>query len=285
MSLVLSDISLSRGGRFLLSGVNLSLYPGELLIVLGPNGAGKSTLLKLFSGEISPDKGLVLLDGIPLSEYDSEDLALRRSVLSQESEIHFPFIADEIVRMGRSCSKLRVPKPLEDRITEDAFCAVHLGERERFQTYNKLSGGEKQRTQMARVLVQDKEPTQRESYVLLDEPGASLDPNRIHSLLEKAKQLSKEGRGVLCILHDLNLALRYADRIAVLKEGKILADGIPEHILNEVFVLEHFRLRTKKIPFPEGGYYLIPLGPAEPNTTTALPYTIDAKGVKENVHR
>lgn len=142
MSLVLSDVSLSRGGRFLLSGINLSLYPGELLILLGPNGAGKSTLLKLFSGEMSPDKGLVLLDGTPLTEYDSDDLALRRSVLSQESEIHFPFIADEIVRMGRSCSKLRVPKPLEDRITEDAFHAVHLGERERFQTYNKLSGGE-----------------------------------------------------------------------------------------------------------------------------------------------
>ncbi|TGL61480.1 ATP-binding cassette domain-containing protein [Leptospira sarikeiensis] len=284
MSLVLSDISLSRGGRFLLSGVSLSLYPGELLIVLGPNGAGKSTLLKLFSGEIQPDKGIVLLDGIPLSKYDTEELAIRRSVLSQESDIHFPFTSDEIVRMGRSSSKLRVPKPLEDKITDSAFKAVHLGERERFQIYNKLSGGEKQRTQMARVLVQDKEPTQRESYVLLDEPGASLDPNRIHTLLEKAKQLSKEGRGVLCILHDLNLALRYADRIAVLKEGKLLAEGAPESILEENFVLQHFQLRTRKVPFPEGGSYLIPLGPAEPESNH-MPYSPNAKGVKENVHR
>ncbi len=262
MSFVLSQVSVIRSGRKLLNEINLTLYPGEVLVLLGPNGAGKSTLLKLFSGEIQPDIGQTLLDGIPVSEYDVEELALRRSVLSQESEVHFPFLADEIVRMGRSCSKLRVPKEYEDKIVEEAFGKTELEDRERYQIFSKLSGGEKQRCQMARVLVQDEEPPQRESYVLLDEPGASLDPNRIHKLLQLAKDLSRQGRGVLCILHDLNLALRYADRIIVLKEGKIVADGTPDGVLEENFVFEHFELRTKRIDFPEGGFYLIPLGPS-----------------------
>ncbi|TGK07858.1 ATP-binding cassette domain-containing protein [Leptospira semungkisensis] len=262
MSLVLSNVSLARGGRLLLSEINLSLYPGEFLVILGPNGAGKSTLLRLLSGEISPDQGFALLDGVPISSFSPEELAVRRSVLSQETEIHFPFLADEIVRMGRSSFQLRVSKEEEDRMSSRAFEEVDLGERERFQIYNKLSGGEKQRTQMARVILQDMDPPVRERYVLLDEPGSSLDPNRLHSLLENAKNLSKRGRGVLCILHDLNLALRYADRIAVLKEGKLVADGTPDLVLEEDFVLEHFRLRTKRISFPEGGFYLLPLGPA-----------------------
>lgn len=263
MSLVLSNVSIKRSGRNLVSDIDLTLYPGELLVVLGPNGAGKSTLLKLLSGELWPDKGSVLLDGVPISEYGTEELATRRSVLSQESEIHFPFLADEIVRMGRSSAKLRVSKEEEDRIAEEAFRKVNLGERERYQIFSSLSGGEKQRCQMARVLVQDEAPPVRESYVLLDEPGASLDPNRIHKLLSIAKNLSRQGRGVLCILHDLNLALRYADRIVVMKDGKIAAEGSPHIVLEEDFVLHHFQLRTKRIPFPEGGYYLIPLGPAD----------------------
>ncbi|TGJ98854.1 ATP-binding cassette domain-containing protein [Leptospira langatensis] len=272
MSLVLSEVSLVRGGRSLLSCIDLSLYPGEFLVVLGPNGAGKSTLLRLLSGEISPDSGLALLDGFPISSYSPEELATRRSVLSQETEIDFPFSADEIVRMGRSSYKLRVSKEEEDEMSSASFQKVDLGERERFQIYNRLSGGEKQRTQMARVILQDMDPPKRERYVLLDEPGSSLDPNRLHSLLENAKILSKKGRGVLCILHDLNLALRYADRIAVLKDGRIVADGPPDLVLKEDFVLEHFRLRTKRIPFPEGGFYLLPLGPVRNELQKKLIY-------------
>lgn len=263
MSIVLSHVSVKRGGRNLLTDVNLSLDPGELLVLLGPNGAGKSTLLKILSGEIRPDVGTVLLDGIPISEYDTEDLALKRSVLSQESEIHFPFLADEIVRMGRSSSKLRLERNHEDEIVDRAFKKVNLGERERYQIFSNLSGGEKQRCQMARVLVQDEAPPVRESYVLLDEPGASLDPNRIHKLLDLARKLSRQGRGVLCILHDLNLAMRYADRIVVLKGGEVIVEGNPQSVLEEDFVFQHFELRTKKVSFPEGGFYLIPLGPAE----------------------
>ncbi|XDD51006.1 heme ABC transporter ATP-binding protein [Leptospira sp. WS92.C1] len=264
MSLVLSDVSFIAGGRKILDKIYLDLNPGELLAVIGPNGSGKSTLLKILSGELKPSSGHILLDGKSLDQYSPAELSMRRSVLSQESEVRFPFTSEEVVRLGRSGDTLRVPKQIEDTLVNRSFFKVDLDERHKQTLFPLLSGGEKQRSQLARVLVQDADPPNRQRYVLLDEPGASLDPNRQHRILILASELASEGRGVLVILHDLNLALRYADRVAVFNDGKLKECGKPEQVLSENFVNKIFKLRTIKIPFPEGkGSFLLPLGPSE----------------------
>lgn len=248
------------GGRTVLAGASLALAPGEFLAVLGPNGAGKSTLLRVLSGELRPATGRATLDGLELSRYDAMTLARRRAVLPQSIRLRFSHTAREVVELGRH------PHRGAGR-AEDASAVLramrradvaHLDHRD----YVTLSGGEQQRVSLARVLAQldEGEGARLPRYLLLDEPTASLDPEHQHAVMRIARELSRTGLGVLSVLHDMNLAAAYADRLVVLHAGRVVADGPPAATLTPELIERVFRIPVAVSPHPANGRpFVLPL--------------------------
>ena len=204
------------GGNQLVADVDFTLKVGEVVTILGPNGAGKSTLLKLLCGQISPTDGTIGFQDRPLREWPSRELAQRRSVLPQQSLAPFEFTALEIVLLGRSPhgdAAQRLDMALEAmRWTE----CDHLAQR----TVNTLSGGELPRVHLARVLVQvGLESGGPSRCLVLDEPISNLDPAHQHTTLRIARRIASGGAAVPVILHDLNLAAQYSDRLVMMRKA------------------------------------------------------------------
>ncbi|TIC84555.1 heme ABC transporter ATP-binding protein [Nocardioides sp. GY 10127] len=223
------------GGRPVLRDVDLAVGPGELVALVGPNGAGKSTLLSVLAGDLTPDAGQVLLGGEPLHRLPARRLARRRSVLPQSQRLAFSFPAEEVVRMGRSPWWRTPHEQDDDRAVAVALAAAdvrHLAVR----AYPRLSGGERARTDLARVLAQDT------GVVLLDEPTAALDLRHQQSVLATARRLADAGGVVVVVLHDLGLAGAWADRVVVLRDGEVRADGAPSDVLVPALVEEVYGL-------------------------------------------
>jgi iron complex transport system ATP-binding protein len=257
----------SVGGRDLVRDVSLDLRPGEVTAVLGPNGAGKSSLLKLFSGERPPTSGEIRLDGRPLAARDTAELARRRAVLPQESVVAFPFSAGEIVLLGR-LPHLRGAESRRDfDIAAEAMRLTgvsHLARR----LFPTLSGGERQRVHLARALAQIWECPGAARFLLLDEPTSNLDLAHQHETLAVARDFAARGVGVLVILHDLNLAAEYADRIVLLSGGAVQAEGTPGKVLTETNVRTVFGLNVAVISHPKSGRpHVIPVPRAVPGQT------------------
>ena len=204
--------------------------------MLGPNGAGKSTLLKVLAGDLAPDAGSVELNGRPLKEWSPLALARQRAVLPQAHALAFGFSAAQVVALGRlPCPRL--PAPEENARVRDALGHAGVTELEQ-RRYTTLSGGERARVQLARVIAQVYDPLEGElkglaRYLLLDEPTAHLDLAHQHDCMRSARRLATRGLGVLVIVHDPNLALRYADSVTLLHQGKVVARGQPEEALTE----------------------------------------------------
>lgn len=236
-----------RAGRNLLEGVDFRLCPGELVAVVGPNGAGKTTLLRVLSGEHRQDSGSVLLDGVDLRRWSLRDLARRRAVLPQETVLDFPLSALEVVLMGRMPYSR---SPRDRQYAMDALAhadAAHLAHR----IYPTLSGGERQRVQLARVLCQLRDesvPVMR--YLLLDEPTAALDLAHQYALLRTVRSLVDAGFGGLAILHDLNLASQFADRIVVLQNGRVVTEGEPAAVLVPDLIRQVYAVDCVVTPHP-----------------------------------
>ena len=210
-------------GRNLVDGVSLTVRHGEIVAVLGPNGAGKSTLLGLLTGDLTPHHGRVSIAERPIADYSPRELALRRGVLPQSVTLSFPFTVDEVVRMGRA------PHPdLPGAETEDAIVARCLAETDvahlAGRAYPSLSGGERARVSLARVLAQGA------PVLFLDEPTAALDLKHTEDVLRLARERARRGDAVVIVLHDLNLAAAYADRIALMARGSLVACGVPSEV-------------------------------------------------------
>jgi iron complex transport system ATP-binding protein len=216
------EVSVIRGRRHLLDRVNLTLQPGCFTVVIGPNGAGKSTLLKVLSGEVAPDHGGVSYQDRPIRQLSSLELAAERAVLPQSTALSFPFTALEVVRMGAIAHGSLNPGAAARHALARVGLAGFDG-----RDYNALSGGEQQRVQLARVLAQMPDPVAqgRSRAIFLDEPTASLDIGHQISVLELARDFARRGGSVLAILHDLNLAAEFADHLAVLHQGRLVAEG------------------------------------------------------------
>ncbi len=229
-------VSYETGSQRLLSDVSLELLPGEVLAIVGPNGAGKTTLLRLLAGILRPTCGAVVLDGRPLGAYRPEELALRRAVMPQQSLLRFGFTAREVVAMGRYPHQRARQS---DRLTDERVIARAMAETETHELADRLfptlSGGEQGRVTLARVLAQDT------PVLLLDEPTASLDIRHQHGMLALAQKLARRGAAIAVILHDLNLAAAYADRIALLCAGQLADLGPPRAVLRESLLTEVFR--------------------------------------------
>jgi iron complex transport system ATP-binding protein len=222
------------GDAVLVRDVTFEAHPGEVLSVVGPNGAGKSTLLRLLTGELPPTAGEVRLDGCPLSDYSPKQLALKRAVLPQQTVLQFAFTARNVVLMGRDPhigygEPSRQDVAIAERALDDTDMRPFAD-----RTYPSLSGGEQSRVTLARVLAQEA------PVLLLDEPTSSLDVRHQEIVMQLASRLAHEGACVLVIVHDLNLAAAYSDRIALMQRGTLVATGatcevLRDEVLSDVF--------------------------------------------------
>ncbi|MGK6312058.1 heme ABC transporter ATP-binding protein [Neorhizobium sp. DT-125] len=246
-------ITVTRSGRKLLDNVGVELKPGLFTVVIGPNGAGKSTLMKVLSGEMKPDTGFVSYYGTSLDLCRPADLAKRRAVLPQATQLAFPFTALEIARMGAVAQGALNP-------TEQARQALSRVGLRGFESrpYPSLSGGEQQRVQFARALAQVPQPVVDSvpRALFLDEPTASLDLGHQISVLEIARDFADAGGIVLAILHDLNLASEFADHLLVLNHGRVVAEGacaetVSDEIIASVYGIAGAvgRLPAEDIPY------------------------------------
>ncbi|HMA14697.1 MAG TPA: heme ABC transporter ATP-binding protein [Kiloniellaceae bacterium] len=248
------DIGVAFGSAEILRGSSLAVAPGEVVAVLGPNGAGKSTLLSVLAGTLRPQRGAAALEGKALAAWSPRALALRRAVLPQHSELAFGFSVLEVVLLGRSPHAGRSSRDEDVAIAEACLAEAEVAPLAG-RVYTTLSGGERQRVQLARVLAQIgyPEPADEGRYLLLDEPTASLDPAHQHATLRTARRAAERGIGVVAILHDLNLAALYADRLVVLSRGALAAEGPPEAVLTEALVREVFDLPVHVTRHPTRG--------------------------------
>lgn len=238
-------VSVEVGGRRVLDGVDLDLSAGELLALVGPNGAGKSTLLSVLAGDRAPVEGSVELDGATLDAWPVAERARRRSVLTQSNEVSFPFAVHDVVRMGRAPWRRH---PAASRDDAAVAAAMAAGEVEAFaeRPVTALSGGERARTAFARSFAQEC------AIALLDEPTASLDIRHQHRVLARTRERVDAGGAAVVVLHDLGLAAAYADRIALLDDGRVVAAGPPREVLDPALLTRVYRHPIDVIDGPRG---------------------------------
>ncbi|MBN7810089.1 heme ABC transporter ATP-binding protein [Algoriphagus sp. H41] len=234
--------------RPIVDEVSLELNPGEILAILGPNGAGKSTFFKILSGEVRCKHGAIGYNGHDIHKLKSRELAEVRAVMPQHTQVNFPFTVQEVVELGLISTRAKDPAKLIREVLE-ATHTLHLSG----QVFNTLSGGEKQRVQLARVLVQIWEAKPFPRYLLLDEPTSSLDIAQQHAVLKILKTLKSRNIGILVILHELNLAAQYADKIALLKNGMVAKAGTVEEVLDEGILAQVFDHPIQLISNPATG--------------------------------
>lgn len=236
--LSVENVACHSGGKPLLEIDRLQLSSGETLAILGPNGAGKSTLIKAICGD-RKHQGRICLHGRERELWPSDELARHLGVLPQSSQLTFPFLAEEVVALGLiplKLSRCAADSQIE-RLMERCDCG-HL----RGRHFPTLSGGEKQRVQLARVLLQLSQ-AEYPPLLLLDEPTSAQDLGHQHQLLTLLNELADDGYGVISILHDLNHTLHYCQRCLVLEAGRKIYDGAPEEVLNpqNVYRVWHYR--------------------------------------------
>jgi len=230
----------------ILAGISLDIAYGRVLALVGPNGAGKSTLLSVLTGDAEPSTGTVRLDGRPLADWRARELSRARAVLLQSHDVAFSFTVADVVEMGRSPWIGTARADDDDRLIASALAradVAHLRERE----YPSLSGGEKARVALARVLAQDT------PVVLLDEPTAALDLRHQEDVLRIARELASAGRAVVVVLHDLSLAGAYADEIAVIDDGRLVAVGEPGEVLVEERIRAVYGIPVRVLTDPDTG--------------------------------
>lgn len=247
------NLQIQRGHKTVLADVSLEVRPGEVLGVLGPNGAGKSTLLGALCGELHPDLGQVWLEQRELRQWSGTQRAQRLAVLPQTSTLDFAFRVEEVVGMGRlphQTGRIR-----DDEIIDAALRAADVGHLSG-RSYLALSGGERQRVHLARVLAQ-LWPGETGQTLLLDEPTSMLDPLHQHTTLQAIRDFADRGAAVLIILHDLNLAARYCNRILLLQDGRPHALDTPAQVLQPEPLKVVFGLDVLVQPHPERGHPLI----------------------------
>ena len=258
-----SNITFRVGSRELLSDVSVSFAPGSLHLVIGPNGAGKSTLIKVLARSLRPQAGSLTYEGIDVSMTSEADLARRRAVLSQAVEIAFPLTVREVVMMGRYPHFGGRPGPVDEEIVDelmDFFDVTEFGSR----NYQTLSGGERQRVNFARVLSQlwrsDTEPDTAKHcrYLFLDEPLTFLDIRHQIEFMKKVREFTRAPDVVTVgVVHDLNLAARFADHIVLLNNGRVIANGSPEEVLTKELIREVFEVEPIFVPVEGTGVHLV----------------------------
>lgn len=232
--------------RPILDHVDLEVLPSEVMVVLGPNGAGKTSLLRLLTGEQKCLHGVISINNTPIGELKPDQLARCRAVMPQHSIVNFSYTVGEIIALG-ALSHDRTSRS-EKLIEEVMELTQTKGLRERM--IEELSGGERQRVHLARVLVQIWEEKPYARYLFLDEPTSSMDISQQHQVLQIIGQLKQRNIGVFAILHDLNLANQYADKVLLMKGGSIKYFGNAKETMTGEKLSEVFGHPISVLPHP-----------------------------------
>jgi heme transport system ATP-binding protein len=261
-----AEVTVVVGRERLLDDVSVELRPREIVALAGPNGAGKSTLVAVLAGDRRPSAGSVKLDGRALAAWPKAELARRRAVMGTEHEVAFAFSVPEVVMLGRM--------PLHGGDPDDADRAIVNGLLEAVdgadladRAYGTLSTGERQRVSLARAVAQVADPpgadARDERYLLLDEPTSSLDPAHQHTAMRLIRRMADAGRGVLVVVHDLNLAAAYADRVVLMHEARVVESGRPAEVLRADLLEAVFDIPMLVIPHPQLAHPLVVAEPGD----------------------
>ncbi len=245
----LENVQLGYDGRVVLSDLNLEIAPGEVFGLVGPNGSGKTTLLRAISGRLSPQAGAIYLDCRRLNQLSPKELARELAALEQEISCSFDFTVREIVELGRLPHRARWQRlsAKDHAIITRALALTHTLEFSD-RTIQSLSSGERQRVWLALALAQEPK------VLLLDEPTAHLDLRYQFEILGLICQLAATERlTVVLSLHDLNLALRFVDRLALLSEGRVIASGVPDEVLVPHRIEQAYHVRVRRL---EGDWFI-----------------------------
>lgn len=249
------DLHCGYEGREVITGVDVALLRGEFLGLIGPNGSGKTTLLRALAGRLVATSGKVLLDGVPMHAMPRRTVAQQLAVVPQISSPPFEFSVGEVVAMGRTphLGRLQAERPADRAAIERAMALTHT-ERLRDRPVTELSGGEFQRVVIARALAQEA------PVMLLDEPAAHLDIGHQVDIFDLLLRLNREeGRSILCVSHDLNLAARYCDRLVAMSGGAVAAQGAPARVLTEERVSDLYRCSVRVVTGPDGRPHVTPV--------------------------
>jgi iron complex transport system ATP-binding protein len=232
INLELKQVQFAYLNRPVLKDINLSVKPGEIVGLLGPNGSGKTTLIKIISGILRPKSGEIKIGGTALSKLNRKSIARLLAVVPQEFNVPFAFTVEEIVTLGRTpfLKPLAEKNEKDRRIIDSSMELVGITGL-KLRRFDELSGGERQKVVLAMALAQ------QPGVLLLDEPTVHLDINHQVQILELVRQLNTStGLTVVAAMHDLNLAALYFNRLVLLKNGKVMADGTPGQVLTKDIV-------------------------------------------------
>ena len=259
VSLQAQRVFFSYLNGLVLHNINLSVKAGEMVGLLGPNGSGKTTLIKLASGVLKPKQGEIMLDGSSLGQLSRKSIARSVAVVPQHFNIPFAFTTAEVVMLGRTpFLKAFVEGSEVDRqFVANALELVSISELKE-RRFDELSGGERQKVVLAMALAQ------QPKLLLLDEPTLHLDITHQVEILELVRRLNVErGLTVMAAIHDLNLAALYFDRLILLKEGRVSADGAPAQVLTVDRIRENFSATVRVEHHPLSGVPHIIIMPKE----------------------
>jgi iron complex transport system ATP-binding protein len=239
--LTAQNIDVMIGKSAILKGVNFQAHASELTAIVGPNGSGKTTFLKAMTGDL-PYTGQVILDGENVKNISAPTLAARRAVLPQNAILTFPFTVLEVVRLG-----LMAGLETDDR-TLPLRALAHVGlDSYEGRFYHELSGGEQQRCQLARVLVQVWQPIRGDttSWLFLDEPVSALDIGHQLEVMTIARRFAEKGGGVIAVMHDLNLTSMFANSVLLMNAGQSVTQGSPAAVLTNENLSRAYRCSVK----------------------------------------
>ncbi len=249
-ALAAEAISVRRSGRVVLDGVDIQVAAGELVALVGPNGAGKTSLVRALAGDDAVAAGLIRLLGRPIGDWSPRERARQRAVLPQQQTVAFPFPVRDVVAMGRAPWHGVAKVPTDEAVIGAAVEAADIGEL-LDRPVTALSGGEGARVAFARTLAQDT------PVLLLDEPTAAMDPHHQERCFLILRERVAAGAAVLAVLHDLNLAAAYADRVVVLGAGQVLGDGPPSAVLTDELLSDAYGHPMETGHHPRSGALIV----------------------------
>ncbi len=249
-----SNITFSSGKKSILKPMSMTFDKAEMVVILGPNGAGKSTLLQILAGLFEPSSGEISYANRKLNSWDISELAKQRSYLLQHNNVFGAFTVEDILEMGRYPYFDMKPTAKDQQLVEQMISEMELQMR-RKQVYQTLSGGEQQRIQFARTILQLQDTTKDDlenKVLFLDEPLNNLDLHYQYSLMWQARnKIVDKGGIVIAVLHDINMAYQFADRILILKEGNLVVDELAEQALEPSVLSSIFDIEVRKIRLSE----------------------------------
>ncbi len=249
--LSVDDVVVKAGEAVLVNHLSLTVEAGEIVSIIGPNGAGKSSLIKAISGDLPVFSGCVSVCGKPMQHWHMRNRAKHMATLPQQSTLDFPFTVEEVVALSR------IPHDTGYKVDQEIVSAAihtlaieHLSGRD----YTQLSGGEKQRTQLARVLAQIWRSEDASARIaILDEPVTALDLGHQQQLMSIIKRFAEGRVGVLMVLHDINLAGQYSDKIVALRHGELVCQGPPSEVITKPVIETLFNATVHFVKHPSTG--------------------------------